>query len=55
MVSLSNHEMILRQGSTYWNFAVGREMGEVANDAEGLANIRDLGENIAWLLKKIHS
>jgi multimeric flavodoxin WrbA len=40
-------------GSTYWNFAVGREKGEVANDAEGLANIRDLGETIAWLLKKI--
>ena len=39
-------------GSTYWNFGIGRNPGEVENDAEGLANMRDLGETIAWLLRK---
>jgi multimeric flavodoxin WrbA len=38
-------------GSTYWNFGFGRDRGEAANDAEGLANMRDLGETIAWLVK----
>lgn len=36
-------------GSTYWNFALGREPGDVLADEEGLANMRDLGEQIAWL------
>ena len=40
-------------GSTYWNFGVGREQGEVANDKEALANMQDLGETIVWLLQKI--
>lgn len=36
-------------GSTYWNFGLAKDPGDVANDAEALANMRDLGENIAWL------
>ncbi len=40
-------------GSTYWNFGVGRLEGEVAEDAEGLANMKDLGETIAWLLPRL--
>ena len=36
-------------GSTYWNFGVGRDPGDVLSDAEGLANMQDLGEQIAWL------
>ncbi|HPT16352.1 MAG TPA: flavodoxin family protein [Kiritimatiellia bacterium] len=36
-------------GSTYWNFGVGRDPGDVLGDAEGLANMQDLGEQIAWL------
>ena len=42
-------------GSTYWNFGVGREKGEVENDAEALANMKDLGETIAWLVKSLRS
>jgi multimeric flavodoxin WrbA len=41
-------------GSTYWNIGIGREPGEVANDAEGLKTMRDLGQNIAWLLKRVN-
>jgi multimeric flavodoxin WrbA len=52
-----NHFLHLSQmvmtGATYWNFGVGREIGEVENDAEGKNNMKVLGENLAWLLKKI--
>jgi multimeric flavodoxin WrbA len=40
-------------GSKYWNMGFGREKGEVKNDAEGLEIMKTLGENMAWLLKKI--
>lgn len=40
-------------GSSYWNLAFGREKGEVARDEEGLRTMKNLGQNIAWLLKKI--
>lgn len=38
-------------GSTYWNLGYGLGEGEVAGDAEGLRNMRHLGEMIAWLGK----
>jgi multimeric flavodoxin WrbA len=40
-------------GSSYWNFGVGREKGEVAGDEEGVQTMRVLGRNMAWLLKKL--
>ena len=40
-------------GSTYWNFGIGMNKGEVSEDSEGIANMRNLGENILWLLNKI--
>ena len=45
-------EMIV-PGASYWNFGIGRNVGEVENDAEGLANMKSVGENMAWLLKKL--
>ena len=36
-------------GSTYWNLGYGLDKGEVLGDAEALANMQNLGENIAWL------
>ena len=41
-------------GSSYWNFAIGRDPGNVLNDAEGMQTIKTLGENMAWLMKKIN-
>lgn len=46
------NEMIIA-GSNYWNMGFGREKGEVENDLEGLSAMKTLGENMAWLLKKI--
>jgi len=39
--------------SIYWNMGIGREEGEILNDKEGMDTFRVLGENMAWLLKKI--
>ena len=48
-----NHMFLMNQmiipGSTYWNFGMGWAKGEVENDLEGLKNMQNLGENIAWL------
>lgn len=40
-------------GSSYWNFGVGREKGDVTGDEEGIKTMRDLGRNMAWLLKRL--
>lgn len=42
-------------GAPYWNFGMGREAGEVEKDEEGIATMKGLGENMAWLLKKLHA
>ena len=41
-------------GSSYWNIGVGREIGEVEKDEEGLLTMSILGKNMAWLLKKVN-
>jgi multimeric flavodoxin WrbA len=52
-----NHFFFINQmivpGSSYWNFGIGRNVGEVENDAEGLRTMKNLGLNMAWLLKRI--
>ena len=45
-------EMVV-PGSSYWNVAYGLEKGEVSGDEEGMATMRRLGENMAWLLGKL--
>jgi multimeric flavodoxin WrbA len=40
-------------GSTYWNIGIGREKGEVLKDEEGMKTMKALGENMAWLIKKL--
>jgi multimeric flavodoxin WrbA len=47
------NEMII-PGSSYWNIGIGKEKGEVVNDEEGLQTMRTLGENMAWLLKRLN-
>jgi len=41
-------------GSIYWNLGMGREPGEVSKDEEAQRTMVSLGQNMAWLLKKIH-
>jgi multimeric flavodoxin WrbA len=40
-------------GSSYWNFAIGRNSGDVLNDSEGIQTMQTLGENMAWLLQRL--
>jgi multimeric flavodoxin WrbA len=40
--------------SQYWNIAYGRTPGESAQDEEGMQTMRQLGRNMAWMLKKFH-
>ena len=47
-----NHEMFV-VGSTYWNMVYGQMPGDVEKDEEGIANMKNLGENMVFLLKKI--
>ncbi len=42
-------------GSSYWNLGIGREPGEVNSDQEGVQTMKNLGKNMAWLLKKINT
>ncbi len=41
--------------STYWNMVHGNCPAEVAKDEEGLQSMRNLGRNMAWLLKCIEA
>ena len=41
--------------SQYWNIAYGAGKGEAKLDKEGMQTMRTLGNNMAWLLKKIHA
>lgn len=54
-----NHFFLISQmiipGSIYWNMGIGRAIGEVEQDEEGLNTMQVLGQNMAWLLKKINA
>lgn len=46
------NEMIV-PGSSYWNMGLGRDVGDVEADAEGMQTMDVLGDNMAWLLRHI--
>jgi len=52
-----NHFFFISQmvvpGSIYWNMGIGRNIGDVEEDEEGIRTMTILGENMAWILKKI--
>jgi multimeric flavodoxin WrbA len=45
-------EMIV-PGATYWNMGFGLKPGDVMDDGEGVATMKALGANMAWLLHKL--
>ena len=53
-----NHFFFIGQmivpGSIYWNMGIGLDKGDVEKDEEGIQTMKVLGENMAWLLKKLH-
>lgn len=52
-----NHFFLISQmvvpGSSYWNIGIGRNPGEVDNDPEGVQTMEALGQNMAWLLRRL--
>lgn len=52
-----NHFFLIGQmivpGTSYWNFGVGKQVGDVEKDEEGMLTMKQLGQNIAWLLKRL--
>ena len=52
-----NHFFLIGQmivpGSIYWNMGIGMDKGEVEKDEEGTETMKALGQNMAWLLKKL--
>jgi multimeric flavodoxin WrbA len=42
-------------GSCYWNMSFGLDKGDVEKDEEGLRTMQTLGQNMAWLMKKIQA
>jgi len=45
-------EMIV-PASSYWNIGYGLEIGDVEKDEEAIQTMKTLGQNMAWLLKKL--
>ncbi|MBW2062501.1 MAG: flavodoxin family protein, partial [Deltaproteobacteria bacterium] len=54
-----NHFFLYSQmivpGSSYWNMGIGLNPGDVEKDEEGINIMKNLGRNMAWLLKKINA
>ncbi len=48
------HAQMIVPGSSYWNMGYGWHDHDVKEDAEGERTMRVLGQNMAWLLKKIN-
>ena len=49
-----NHEVFV-VGSTYWNMAYGTNPGDVRQDEEGMINMKNIGQNMAFLLQKFNA
>lgn len=56
-VDTLNHFLLNKEvfvvGSTYWNMVYGKDIGDVINDDEGMRNMKNLGENMEWLMEKL--
>ena len=40
--------------SRYWNLAYGQAPGQVEQDEEGMQTMRTLGQNMAWMIRKLN-
>jgi len=53
-----NHFFLISQmiipGSSYWNLSLAWRKGDFEKDKEGIRTMKVLGENMAWLLRKIN-
>ncbi|MGE5379413.1 MAG: flavodoxin family protein [Candidatus Saccharibacteria bacterium] len=42
-------------GSSYWNVVTALKPGDIEKDEEGIKTMRDLGRNMAWVIKKLRA
>ena len=49
-----HYMQMIMPGSSYWSIGIGRDPGDVNNDAEGVQTMKDLGRNMAWLMKQLY-
>ena len=50
-----HYMQMVMPGASYWSIGIGRDPGEVLKDEEGIATMKSLGQNMAWLLKKLNT
>jgi multimeric flavodoxin WrbA len=49
-----HYMQMVMPGSSYWSLGIGRDIGDVLQDEEGMQTMKTLGQNMAWLLKKLN-
>lgn len=56
-IDAMNHFFLLQEmfivGSSYWNMAYGQMLGDILQDEEGINTMKNLGQNMAYLLKAL--
>ena len=56
-IDAMDHFLIIQDmflaGSSYWSFAFGKNIEDVQNDEEGIKTIKNLGINMAYLMKAL--
>ncbi|MHA1726137.1 MAG: flavodoxin family protein [Promethearchaeota archaeon] len=50
---LISHMIVV--GSSYWNLGIGLAPGDIQKDTEGIETFKNLGVNMAYVLKKLKS
>jgi multimeric flavodoxin WrbA len=48
-----HYMQMVMPGASYWSLGMGRDIGDVLQDEEGMQTMKTLGQNMAWLLKKV--
>lgn len=48
-----HYMQMVMPGSSYWSVGIGRDPGDVEKDEEGIQTMKTLGQNMAWLMKKL--
>jgi len=46
---------MIQVGSTYWNVARARDIGDIDRDEEAVQTLTRFGENLAWILPKLNA
>jgi multimeric flavodoxin WrbA len=48
-----HYMQMVMPGASYWSLGIGRDPGDVLKDEEGIQTMKNLGQNMAWVMKKL--